>query len=146
MATPATETAAIAADRHKPRSGPEVFYRLILNGIDIDGRKDAVGQVIERAIAIHMRLTEATLAVPDFTAPQTEIAAHRAVFQLFLQAGLDQLVLFRSIHAIHQRFKVLLMSTEVSRHKLSGPSAAWTRPSSVQGCIYSVSRKLMSAY
>jgi len=50
------------------------------------------------------------------------------------------------------------MSTEVSRHKLAGPSAAWTRPTSVQGCIhkvncvaregalgYSVSRKFMPA-
>ena len=34
-----------------------------------------------------------------------------------------------------------IMSTEVSRNKLSGPSAAWTRPSSVQGRIYKVNRR-----
>jgi len=32
----------------------------------------------------------------------------------------------------------MLMSTEVGRHKLEGPSAAWTRPSSVQGCVHKV--------
>jgi len=32
------------------------------------------------------------------------------------------------------------MSTEISRHKLAGPSATWTRPSSLQGCIHKVNR------
>jgi hypothetical protein len=62
-----------------------------------------------------VRLAETTLAVPDFAAPQTQIAAHRAVFQLFLQAGLNELVLFSSAHAIHPQFNFLIMSTEISR-------------------------------
>ena len=36
-----------------------------------------------------------------------------------------------------------LASAEDSRHKIVGPSAAWTRPSSVQGCMHSVSHRLM---
>ena len=42
-------------------------------------------------------------------------------------------------------FFYVLLCTDVSRHKRAGPLAAWTRPSSVQGCIQSVSGKLMPA-
>ena len=68
-------------------------HGLVFNRIYIDGRQNTIGQVVQRAITIDVRLAETTLTMADFAAPEAEMAARGAVFQLFLQAGFDQLVL-----------------------------------------------------
>ena len=73
-------------------------HGLIFNGIDIDGGQDAVGQVVKRAVAVHMRLTETTLTVTDPAPPQTQVTTGGTVVLLFLQPGFDELVLLRCGH------------------------------------------------
>ncbi|VAW76514.1 hypothetical protein MNBD_GAMMA14-1962, partial [hydrothermal vent metagenome] len=46
--------------------------------------KNTVGQVIQRAIPVHVGLTEASLAVADLAAPQAEVATRGAVGKFFL--------------------------------------------------------------
>ena len=43
--------------------------RLLLDIIDIDGRDDAVRQVIQRTVTVDVRLAETTLTVTDLAAP-----------------------------------------------------------------------------
>ena len=62
-------------------------YWLTLNRPQIDSGDNAVRQVIQRAVPIHMSLAETALAMFQPAAPQAQMAACAAIGQLFLQPG-----------------------------------------------------------
>jgi len=84
VATLAAEVAAVAADRHDLTVGAVVVHRLVADRLDLDRRDDAVGQVVERAVAVHVRLAEAALTMAQATAPQAQVTDHVAVFERLL--------------------------------------------------------------
>jgi hypothetical protein len=92
VATLAAEVAAVATDRHHLAVGAVVKHRLVADRLDFDRRDDAVGKVVEFAVAIHVRLAEAALAVPQAATPQAQVADHVAVVQRLLQLAFDELV------------------------------------------------------
>ena len=63
MAAAAAETAAITADRQHLRPGPEMANRFIFDRPNIHCRDDAVRQVVQGAVAVHMRLAKPSLAM-----------------------------------------------------------------------------------
>ena len=94
MTTLATEVTAIAANRHDLAVRTVVVHRFVTDRFHFDGRDNAIGQVIERAVAVYMRLAVAALAMAQATAPQAQIADHVAIFKRLLQLCFDELVVF----------------------------------------------------
>ena len=94
MAALAAEVAAVAADRHDLAVGPVVVHRLVADGFDLDRRDDSVGQVVQRAVAIHVCLAKAALTVTQAAAPQAQIADDIAIFEWLLQLSFNELIAF----------------------------------------------------
>ena len=90
VAAAAAEVAAITADGHDSRPRAEMAYRLVLDGPHVDGGEDAIGKVVQGAMAVDVGLAETPLAVLEPAAPQAQVAAGGAVVEPFLQAGFDQ--------------------------------------------------------
>jgi hypothetical protein len=109
MTAAAAEVAPVAADRHHPGARPEMSHRLCLDSADVDGREDAIGQVIQGTMTVDMGLAEPSLAVPEPAAPQAQVTARPAVRELLLKSGLDELVLGGGFtcecHSVHQKGK-----------------------------------------
>lgn len=93
MATTAAKITAITAHGQYLRTGTIVPYRLGLDGSQLHGGNNAVGQVIQRTMAVHMRLAEAALAMTDAAAPAAQVAAGGAIMPFFLEPGLYQLII-----------------------------------------------------
>ena len=86
MAAAAAETAAIAANGQHLRPGPVMANRFIFDRPNIHRRDDPVRQVVQGAVAVHMRLAKPPLAMVETAAPKTQVAACFAGFRSFLQS------------------------------------------------------------
>ena len=93
MTTPTTEIAAITAYRHHFTARPKMLYGFALYWANIDCRENAIGQIVQSAITVHMCLTEPSLTMPDLATPETQVAARGSVFHFLLKSGRYELIL-----------------------------------------------------
>jgi hypothetical protein len=89
MATLTAEITTETANRHNGAIGPIMVNRFIANRFNFYCRHNAIRQVIQLAIAIHMRLTKSALTMTQSAAPKAKVTNYIAVIHRLLQHRFD---------------------------------------------------------